>query len=392
MPRPLFSPQSAPPRASEFRPAYAPPAARRRSRHRSLAVLAGVLLTASLGLAACGSSSDSATDGSAARDGARGEAAPASAGGAHNGEAAPPAKAREGAADTGQQQAGTGDAKAPARKAPKLGPAHIIRTATLSVRVKDVPGAAEEARTTAENAGGYVGDETTDRDRDGHERSSIVLRVPQEEFGRVLDDLAGTGKLITRQVEAQDVTDQVVDVESRIKSQEASVARVRGLMDRAENLSDIVTLEGELGTRQAELEALKAQQKSLRERTGMATITLRLTETTPKPDSGEDDEAGFADALGGGWNAFVTMVRWLAVVVGAVLPFAAALMLLLVVWRTARARADRNGRRGVTPAPAMAVPAPAHETAPPAEPAATAGSRTREGTPEGTRAESREED
>ncbi|MEU6083932.1 DUF4349 domain-containing protein [Streptomyces sp. NPDC047108] len=355
-------------------------------------MLAGVLLTASLGLAACGSSSDSASDGTAAKEVARSEAGPAAPGAAQDRKAAPPeGAAREGAADAaGQRPGGTGDAKAPARQAPpEPGPAHVIRTATLSVRVGSVPGAADEARTAAENAGGYVGDETTDRDRDGHERSSVVLRVPQAEFERVLDDLAGTGKLISRQVEARDVTDRVVDVESRIKSQQASVARVRELMDRAGNLSDIVTLEGELGTRQAELEALKAQQKSLRDRTAMATITLRLTETAPRPDDGEDDGTGFTDALGGGWNAFVTTARLLAVAAGAVLPFAAALMLLVLVWRVARARLPRNGRRGVTPAPAVAVPGPARpgpapESGSPAE-AAAAAEGPRAGSPEENR-------
>ncbi|MEV6314297.1 DUF4349 domain-containing protein [Streptomyces sp. NPDC051776] len=410
MPRPLLDPPSAPPRVAPHPPLHEPPAARRdpyeppaallRSRSRSLAVLAGVLLTVSLGLTACAGSPDSATDRSAAKEGSRSEAGPAEPGAGRNQDAVPPNRAREGAADAGQQQPGTGDAKAPSRKPARLGPAHIIRTATLSVRVKDVSAAAEEARTTAENAGGYVGDETTDRDRDGHERSSIVLRVPQEEFGRVLDDLAGTGRLISRQVEAQDVTDQVVDVESRIKSQEASVARVRGLMDRAENLSDVVTLEGELSTRQAELEAFKAQRKSLGERTGMATITLRLSETSPRQDGGDDDETGFVDALSGGWGAFVATVRWLAVLVGAVLPFAAALMMLLVILRVARARMPGSGRRGVTPPAAVAVPGPARGTGTPAAATATAttgattgaGSQSRHETPEEARAERREED
>ena len=60
---------------------------------------------------------------------------------------------------------------------------------------------------------------------------------------------------LDRTAKAEDVTDQVVDVDSRIKSQRASVARVRELMDRATKLSDVVELEGELSNREADLEA-----------------------------------------------------------------------------------------------------------------------------------------
>ncbi|MGP4004775.1 DUF4349 domain-containing protein [Streptomyces sp. 8N706] len=329
---------------------YSPSTARRR---RPLALLASVLLAASLGLAGCSGSSESAEESAAYDD----KAAPSGVaeGGAADGTA--------GVADgTGRGRPGGGTA---GQKPPKLTPAQVIRTATLTVRVKDVPGALARARTTAENAGGYIGDETTDRDAAGHERSRIVLRVPQEEYDGVLEDLAGAGRLLERKVAAKDVTGQVVDVESRIKSQQASVARVRELMDRATELSDVVTLEGELGTRQAELEALKAQQQSLKERTSLSSITLVLSETGEKRKKGDgNEEPGFLDALAGGWDAFLTAVRWVAVALGAVLPFAVALALLVLVGRAVRGRLPRRRAggpvgRGVTPPPQVTVPAPA---------------------------------
>ncbi|MFD7296188.1 DUF4349 domain-containing protein [Streptomyces sp. NPDC059897] len=215
-----------------------------------------------------------------------------------------------------------------AKKPPKLTGVHIIRTAHLSVRVKDVPDALDRARTAAENAGGMIGDETTDRDSHGHERSRVTLRVPQESYAEVLDQISGGGRLLERNVTAKDVTDQVVDVDSRIKSQRASVARVRELMDRAVKLSDVVTLEGELGTRQSELEALLAQQDSLKNRTSLATITLRLTETPPPAPAKHKDDPGILDALSGGWNAFTTGLKWIGMALAATLPFAAVLALL----------------------------------------------------------------
>jgi hypothetical protein len=276
---------------------------------RPVQALAGIVLAAALALTGC-----SGAGGDSGADRAEGAASLADAD-----------------SDSGAKEGAPGGGADKAPTAPKLTASHIIRTATLTVQVKDVPKALDEARTTTENAGGYVGNETTTRVEEVGEETRVVLRVPVDKYAEVLADLEGTGKLLERTAKAQDVTDQVVDVESRIKSQRASVARVRELMDQATKLSDVVTLEGELSARQTELEALLTRQASLKDRTTLATITLSLTET-PVKEPAEDDDPGFVDAVAGGWDAFLTMLRWLAVALGAVLPFAAAAALIVLVW------------------------------------------------------------
>ncbi|MFE7897734.1 DUF4349 domain-containing protein [Streptomyces sp. NPDC057424] len=314
-----------------------------RSVRRPAPALAALLLAAALALTGC-SAGDDAAGGSSAAD--RGVASRAD-GKAGSGEAAP---------------GGTGSGARATAAPPKLAPSHIIRTVSLTVQVKDVPKALEQARTGTENAGGYVGDETTTRDAEGHERTRVVLRVPVGKYDEVLAGLEGTGKLLDRSAKAEDVTDQVVDVESRIKTQRASVARIRELMDQATELTDVVTLEGELSTRQADLEALLARQESLKDRTSLATITLSLSETAVKKET-KDDDPGFVDALAGGWNAFVTMLRWLAVAIGAILPFAAVAGLIVLLWlRVVRPRLPR--RRASAPATTALGPLPTARPAP----------------------------
>ncbi|MFC8146979.1 DUF4349 domain-containing protein [Streptomyces paradoxus] len=306
---------------------------RTRSVRRPAPALAALLLAAALALTGCGAGDDTSGGSNSAAD--RGVAASGADGKAGSAEAAP---------------GGVGSG-AKATAPPKAAASHIIRTASLTVQVKDVPKALEQARTGTENAGGYVGNETTTRDAEGRERTRVVLRVPVEKYDEVLAELEGTGKLLDRSAKAEDVTEQVVDVQSRITSQRASVARIRELMDRAGKLSDVVTLEGELSTRQADLEALLARQESLKDRTSLATITLSLSETPVKKEA-KDDDPGFVDALAGGWNAFVTMLRWLAVAFGAVLPFAAVAALIVLLWvRVVRPRLPRR------PAPAPATTA-----------------------------------
>ncbi|MFF1303816.1 DUF4349 domain-containing protein [Streptomyces sp. NPDC058307] len=288
--------------------------------------LAGLLLAAGLALTGCSGGAASTSDG---------------------GSALSDDKAAQSQADgAAGAEAGAGGKQATAAPQPAVN--HIIRTATLTVQVKNVPKALAAARTTTESAGGFVGKESTSRDEEGREQTEVVLRVPVEKYDEVLGDLEGAGKLLERTANAQDVTDQVVDVESRIATQRASVARIRELMDKATRLSDVVTLEGELSTRQADLESLLARQASLKDRTSLATITLSLSES-PVVKAAEEDDPGIGDALAGGWDAFVTMLRWIVVAVAAVLPFLAGIALLVLVWlRLVRPRLPRR------PAPAAA--------------------------------------
>ncbi|WP_097993491.1 DUF4349 domain-containing protein [Streptomyces sp. f51] len=311
---------------------------------RSFVRARAALVAGSLGLllavGGCGASGDSMDSGAKAADG---KAAPRE--GFADGDGGAAASAPE-------EQA---DGKAAGKKAaPKPGGTHVIRTATLSVEVKSVPKAVAAARGAAEGAGGLVASENTERLDDTYETSHLVLRVPQERFQEVLRELAGSGKLLSRTSNAKDVTDQVVDVDSRISTQRASVARVRELMDQAEKISDVVALEGELSSRQSDLESLLAQQASLKDRTSLATITLDLTPPdTPGDDGSKDEDPGFLDALGGGWDAFVTMLRWITVAFGAAFPFLLTAALAVVVWRVLRKRkASRGAAPAVTTAPA----------------------------------------
>ncbi|MFH0174096.1 DUF4349 domain-containing protein [Streptomyces cacaoi] len=308
--------------------------------------LAAIALAAALALTGCGGADDMGAS-STADKAAVGEAGAEDAGAVQD--------AKQGAGASGSK----------ATSAPDLTVNRIIRTASLTVQVKDVPKALDEARATTENAGGYVGDETTTRDEDGAERTRVVLRVPVGKYDDVLAALQGSGKLLERTAKAQDVTDQVVDVESRITSQRASVARIRELMDRATKLSDVVTLEGELSSRESDLEALLAQQASLKDRTSLATVTLTLSEK-PVAAAAEDDDPGFVDALAGGWDAFVTMLRWIAVVFGAALPFLAVGVLLLLAWlrlvRPRRRAAEASWDRLSVPGQTGAAQAEAGQT------------------------------
>jgi hypothetical protein len=299
--------------------------------------LAAILLAASLALAGCGADGDSGASGADAKAQVRGADGPEAADGAG-------AEAAAGYGDSGKDDRG-GRGGEGAGSGAELETTHIIRTARLSVSVRSVPEALAEVRSVAETAGGFVAREETDSYEGGRiDSTEVVLRVPSAKYDEVMNDLKGTGTVTYRSSQAEDVTDQVVDVESRVKSQRAAVDRLRKLMDEATELEDVVLLEGELASREAELDSLLSRRASLKDRTSLATVTLDLVDRDRVDEVREEDaDPGILDALRGGWDAFVTTLYWIVLVVGAALPFAVVLGALLWLWLRLRRRSRAAG-------------------------------------------------
>jgi hypothetical protein len=198
----------------------------------------------------------------------------------------------------------------------------VIATASVELRVDDVAGTVTRLTAVALTNDGFVAsqDSSTDPSDPSRATAVVVLRVPTDTMPVVLEQLNRLGETLSQQSEQRVVTEQVIDVNSRVASARASVARIQLLLDRAQSISDIVRIEGELSRREADLDSLLAQQRGLRDRTEYATVTATLL----SPDSvvPTKDETGFVAGLKKGWGAFTDSLTWALTVVGAVLPFA----------------------------------------------------------------------
>lgn len=172
----------------------------------------------------------------------------------------------------------------------------------------------------------------------------LVVKVPPEGIDRLLAGLDDTGTVRSISQSAQDVTEQLIDLDVRIRNVRESVANVREFMDRAEDLSDLVVLEGELTRRQTDLERLEAQQRNLGERVALSTVTIDIFPTASV--AGENGDT-IGDAFRTGWDVFLVVLYGTGVVLAMTAPFliVAALLALLVRFVVRRRRA----RTGTTP-------------------------------------------
>ncbi|MEU7839893.1 DUF4349 domain-containing protein [Micromonospora sp. NPDC049114] len=310
-----------------------------RTGRRRGALLAAGTLAAALALAGCG-----ADDSGSADSAAPAAKAPAEAGGAAD-------------RGSGTDAAGAAGAGAPDLRVDQRA---IIYTGSMRVQVANVDAAASEVSAVVTRAGGFIGGDQR-RSADADAVAELQLRVPAAKFSGVVEEVAKLGRQESREINTQDVTEETVDLEARIISQRARVDSARRLLARANSITDLVSLENELGRREADLASLEAKKRRLADLTALSTITVSLAGPAAKT-SEEKAETGFLVGLKGGWKAFVTSMTILLTVLGALLPwlvaFGVPLAILLVVL----------GRRRKTPALVAPVsaqpPVPAARSAP----------------------------
>jgi hypothetical protein len=193
----------------------------------------------------------------------------------------------------------------------------LIRTASLELASPNVIKATNGARQIAADLGGFAGQEEVRGDQ-----ATLTLHIPSNQFDKALERLTNLEPdgVKARSQTAEDVTEQLVDVESRIATQRTSVDRVRALLARAQTVNEIVQIESEVTRREADLESLEKRREALNGQVALSKVTLKVTRSGPAPAPAKDS-GGFLAGLTGGWHAFLTTGGVLLRVLGAMLPF-----------------------------------------------------------------------
>ena len=227
----------------------------------------------------------------------------------------------------------------------------VILTATAALRV-DVPTTGKGADADADaqvkavgsaaaNARALIGSQGyVQASSGGGTAVTVVLRVAPGAYDGVFTQLANLGTITSRQEKADDVTGQLVDLTSRMKTMQASVDRIRVLLAQANKIPDIIAIESELTQREADLESLESQQKALSGQVALSTITVQITSrltgvpVPPPPVPPAPAKTGFVAGLAGGWHALKAFVKVVLQIAGAVLPFLplVAIVVLAVLW------------------------------------------------------------
>lgn len=244
---------------------------------------------------------------------------------------------REGADEgVAYDSVGTNDAEQrSASEIPNVGPS-VIKTATLRLEVKrgGFRGSVQEAIDAVERHGGFV--LSTEIGGGDATRGSLVLRVPAEQFESTLGELKGMAEeVLSESVAGQDVSQEFVDLQARLRNYEAQESVLLGLMDKATTVSASIRVQRELQNVQMEIERLRGRINFLQDQTAYSTISLDLSEA---PKGAPAPKGAFGKAWAQAKETFVSVVSAVIVGSGFVLPVAILAAIAALIIRLLRPR------------------------------------------------------
>ena len=230
---------------------------------------------------------------------------------------------------------------------PAANPRRIIRTGELSVETDAPEAAVQKLSSFAEDKGGFVisSDTTRWKDADGAETvtTTVVFRVPVAAFDDALAAVRALGsRVASEKVTGQDVTEEYVDLEARVRAQRAVEEQYVRILGDAKSIPDVLAVQQKLGEVRTEIERAEGRRRFLESQTSLSTITVHVARhleaiETGGPGFGRSLREAMHDSVAVG----IAIVNGAIRTVGVLLPVGMLLgvpaWLLLRSWRRRRA-------------------------------------------------------
>ncbi|MBP1992805.1 DUF4349 domain-containing protein [Paenibacillus eucommiae] len=203
----------------------------------------------------------------------------------------------------------------------------LIYQANLVMRVKDYTTAQTELRDLVALSGAYIlqfSENTNNGERGGH----FTIKVGANGFTSLLDGLEKISPSLQRSVNGQDVSEEYVDLESRLKAKQAVEARLLAFMEKATKTDDLLAFSNQLAKEQEEIEKIKGRMRYIDQNVAFSTIELRMYQQTGSGSHLNSGQLALGDRL---QNALNTSLNVLAAVLQGILVFLAAALPVLLV-------------------------------------------------------------
>ncbi len=223
----------------------------------------------------------------------------------------------------------------------------IIRTADMSIVVRDTEEAMDMVRAMVEENGGWVVNSNIFQYSEEAMTGSMTVRVPSSGFDSALEAIRRLAVEVERvSTSGQDVTEEYVDLSARLDNLEATAVRVRNFLDEARNVEEALEVNRELSRLEGEIEALKGRLQYLSQSAAFSTISIDFTpdELSQPIEVGGWRPEGIArdaiEALISALQGLVNVLIWLAIFVLPIL-----LIIGIPVWLVVRVIRRRRQAR-----------------------------------------------
>jgi hypothetical protein len=195
----------------------------------------------------------------------------------------------------------------------------LVKTAEIVLVVKSIDDTVRQASKIVQQQQGDILGLQDDKPENGsRQTASMKIRVPQKRLETTIDALAKLGTIQRRNLTAEDVTDQLVDVRARLRNLRQTENSLLDIMKRSGSVGDVLKVSQELSKVRESIEQIDAQLKSLTNRVAYSTISLQLeaavSSTTPQPPLGlqvQDTWNNATHSVGELTTDLIRLVIWL---------------------------------------------------------------------------------
>ncbi len=167
----------------------------------------------------------------------------------------------------------------------------VIYQADLQMRVKKFEQTLQHLEEAVIKFGGYIASSNIVREGDEQVSGNITIRIPQKHFQAFLSDAEGqAAEVLQRNITGTDVTEEYVDLESRLKSKKVVEERLISFMNAAVKTEDLLKISNDLAAVQEEIETIQGRMKYLENQTSLSTINITLFENKVVVPNLEDED------------------------------------------------------------------------------------------------------
>lgn len=194
---------------------------------------------------------------------------------------------------------------------------------TFGIEVDDMSKGIDAVVALAARHDGRIDDRSINITDDRSSTASFVIKLPPAEVESAIADLDAVGRRRTVAQGTEDVTSQVVDIDARLATAQASLERVRKLLEAATDLGQVLSLESQLTERETAVEKYQAMKRAISERTSLATLRVNLS-LIPEPAgkaAADKHEETIGNAFRSGWHGFVKALAAVLIFIGYTAPF-----------------------------------------------------------------------
>ncbi len=219
----------------------------------------------------------------------------------------------------------------------------IIRTVSLTLGTTAFDDTLSTIKQACINAGGRV-EYASEYGSTSQRSASLTLRIPSEQLDTFLEGTNGWGRVIRRSETSEDVTESYYDTKGRLETQQALMARLKELTEKAESLEDILKLESQMADTQYQIDRLTGILQNTDNQVAYATVNLSVQEEKAA-DTAQNTEESLLSRMGSamkvGADAFVGFLSDALVFLVYALPFLAVVGVAVIVVLVVRKKRNK---------------------------------------------------